>query len=994
MKNFKRILMIFLALSLVFTLIACGGDKDCKHADKDGDGVCDKCDEDMPKEECEHVDDDEDGICDECEEEIEASSGDGITLIEDGEILFKVVLGSDITSSVKMSIDDIVDALEELGATLEVSNDTAGKEADIEILVGTVTSRGKKYEYDKHTLGYEGYAITAIDDGKIAVTGGSEEALFTAFTKFFEEYLGFSSDTEEILDFVFTEEHDEVSVQDGYKITSVKIDGNDVRDYTISRDKADGVTDALALKLQSFLYERAGIWLDIVNPDDAGEKTIGFRVVERGKAGKNGFRVIIDDGNLLLECAHKTKFDEMFNEFYSSFSRNQGDITIEEFESDKDITCVYYEDYGAVGDGKTDDTAAIRAAHQEANESNQTVYGTKGKTYLITKCSKPIEIKTDTDWRGATFIFDATAFTAEDSGNVFLIANNLPSFNINNASDQILKAINDAKDENGLVIRGIDHGDKQTTKLDVGIREPLMLKVYNSSARTYIRLGYTDAKGDEQCEIVVVDENGNIDPTTPFLLDYEQVTKIVGYRISTEPITVKNATIISRNSLVNLLGGYKTISHGIEVSRPNTTIENITHVIENEYAYDVPTRKDEKTGLWYDVSDEGFKYDKEKGGKYGFTKDGKAYDGSDVRQFTGFSYTGIINVSSTHNTLVKNCVFQARYHYEEGTYDISCYNSNQTEFRSCTQNNFFIKDENGNDTKQSNIGTYWGIAGTNYCKNLYFTDSTLSRFDAHCGVFNGGVKGGKIAVIRLIGGGTFTLDGVEFYARQTPIQLREDYGATFNGTLIIKDVYFRDIWDSYTKNKDCNMTLIDAPTANWDNGYIAHFPNIIIENIKVETTGEKVWLTTLCNDTYIKDGKTNGIPSRCIIRDNVHDPNTECEFFFNTSKPNLVEENPEKFPFLAGRTKNTKLKATEYKKLTKNEYMVVDNGNGTYTIVATYAKNVQPYMPPEFIKINMEGSENMNGKSLKLVMYKSSFFDNTEITDEGKAIEWVTAPKK
>ncbi len=991
MKSLKRILILLLALTLTFALVACGGGEDaCKHKDKDKDGLCDECDECTG-----HEDDDEDGLCDYCDEEMEDEggepSGDGIALTQDGELLFSVVLGDDITSSIKMSLDDIVEALDELGVTLDVSTDKNGKEADIEVLVGTVTSRGKEYNYDKHTLGYEGYAITAIDETKIVVTGGSDEALYTAFTKFFEDYLGFGSDMDEIEDFVFTEEFDEVAVQDDYRITSVKIDGNDARDYTISRDRADGVTDALAVKLQSFLYEQAGIWLDIVNPADAGEKTIGFRVVEKGKAGAKGFRVIIDDGNLLLECAHKTKFDEMFNEFYSVFSRQSGSITLEEFESDKDITCVYYKDYGAVGDGKTDDTAAIRAAHQEANESNQTVYGEKGKTYLITKCSKPIEIKTETDWRGATFIFDATTFKAEDSGNVFLIANDLPSFNISNQNDEILKNINNAKDENGLVIRGIDHGDSQTTKLDVGVREPLMLKVYNSEARTYIRWG-TDTKGDEQCEIVIVDENGNLDPSTPFLLDYEKVTKIVAYRISATPISVKNATIISRNSLVNLLGGYKTLSHGIEVTRPNTTIENITHKIENEYAYDVPTRMDEKTGLWYDVSSEGFKYEKNKGGKYGFTKDGKAYDGSDVRQFTGYSYTGIINVSSAHNTLVKNCVFQARYHYEEGTYDISCSYSNQTEFRNCTQSNFFMKDENGNDTKQANIGTYWGISGTNYCKNLYFVDSTLTRFDAHCGVFNGGVKGGKISVIRLIGGGTFTLDGVEFYARQTPIQLREDYGATFNGTLIIKDVYFRDIWNNFSQKKDWNMTLIDAPTANHYNGYIAHFPNIIIENIEVETTGEKVWLTTLNNQTFITDGKYD-LPSRCIIRDNVHDPDMLGEFFYSTKKPNIVEEEPDKFPHLAGRTKNTKLKPTEYKKLTANEYMVVDNG-GTYIIVATHAKNVQPYAPPEFIKINMESSKNMNGKSLKLVMYKSSFFDNTEITDDGKVIEWITAPKK
>ena len=389
--------MLLLIISLTFSLFACGGggDEECKHKDKNKDGLCDDCDVCL---EC--VDDDEDGLCDNCDEEMEEGgepSGDGIALIEDGELLFSVVLGNDLPSSLKMTLDDIVEALDSLGVTLSVSNDTKGDEAELEVLIGTVTSRGKDYEYDKHTLGAEGYAVTAIDETKIVVTGGSDEALATAFEKFFEDLLGFSSDTSEIEDCVFTEEDDEVVIQDNYRITSVKIDGNDVKDYTISRDKSDGVSDALALKLQTFLYEKAGIWLDIVNPENAGDKTIGFRVVEKGKAGSKGFRVIIDDGNLLLECAHKTKFDEMFNEFYSVFSRETGDITLKEFESDKDITCVYYSDYGAVGDGKTDDTAAIRAAHQEANEGNQVVYGEKGKTYLITKCSKPIEIKTDTD---------------------------------------------------------------------------------------------------------------------------------------------------------------------------------------------------------------------------------------------------------------------------------------------------------------------------------------------------------------------------------------------------------------------------------------------------------------------------------------------------------------------------------------------------------------------------------------------------------------------
>ena len=74
--------------------------------------------------------------------------------------------------------------------------------------------------------------------------------------------------------------------------------------------------------------------------------------------------------------------------------------------------------------------------------------------------------------------------------------------------------------------------------------------------------------------------------------------------------------------------------------------------------------------------------------------------------------------------------------------------------------------------------------------------------------------------------------------------------------------------------------------------------------------------------------------------------------------------------------------------------MVVDNGNGTYTVIANKVKNLQPYHAPEYIKVDMSGSSNVNGKPLKLTIYKSNFFDNTEIIDEGKAVEWIKAPAK
>ena len=992
MKNFKRILVILLALTLALSLFACGKNENptpggtattCKHPDDDKDMDC-KCD--ICKKNIKHKDGDGDGLCDRCEKDLgggKVEDEDGIVLIEDEEILFQVVLGSDTTSAIKMTVDAVADILEEYGAELKIVTDKADNETELEILIGTVTSRGEDYEYDKYSLGAEGYIISAIDETKILIAAGSDEVLDETVKTFFHEYLGITEDMDELANFAFGESHEALEIQDDYRIDSISIGDVDLGGYTISRDRGDGVTDAIAKRLQKFFYEKAGYYLDIVNPADAGEKTISFRLVDKGEAGPTGFRTRLDGETLIIECAHKGKYEEAFNEFYASFSTKQGDVTIEEFDGDTDFTTIYYSDFGVKGDGKTDDSAAIRAAHDEANKNNQTVLGEKGATYYIGKVETPIIIKTDVDWRGAKFIFDASDFQPGDSGNVFKIDNDNLPHNFYTKEDPVLKAINENVVD-GLVIKGINHGDEQTTKLDVGIHRPLMLKVYNSDARAYIRWGYVDTMGGQQCEVVIVDENGNIDPTTPFLLDYEKVTSIVAYPIDIAPITIKNATVESRNSLVNLLGAYKSIAHSFELARPNVTMENLKHVITQEFVYETPTRQNPATGLWEDVSSEGYTVNKSTGIVY---KNGQQYKGTDVKPFTGYSYSGFIQVSNTHNSLIKDCVFQARYHYEEGTYDISCSYANQIEFRNCTQSNFFEKDENGNETTVANIGTYWGIAGTNYCKNMYYVDSVLTRYDAHCGVYNGGVKGGKIAVIRLIGGGTFTIEGVDFHARGVPVQLREDYGATFNGTVIIKDTHFNHIWGG----TNYALTLFDAPTANVYNGYGTYFPNIVIDNISVGTSQTEINLIGVCNQKYSASG--DHFPSRCPIRDNAHDPDALFTYFYETANPNIVEEDPDKFPFLAGRTKNTT--ATSYTQLKDTEYMVYDNQNGTYTVIAQNVKNLQPYHTPDFIEIkNMENAKNINGQKMIITIYESNFFDNTEITYEEGTVKFIAPPKR
>ena len=67
---------------------------------------------------------------------------------------------------------------------------------------------------------------------------------------------------------------------------------------------------------------------------------------------------------------------------------------------------VFYSEYGAVGDGVTDDHAAILAAHTDSNEKGYEVHADEGKTYYIPPHVETIPIKTSTVWTGAKFIID------------------------------------------------------------------------------------------------------------------------------------------------------------------------------------------------------------------------------------------------------------------------------------------------------------------------------------------------------------------------------------------------------------------------------------------------------------------------------------------------------------------------------------------------------------------------------------------------------------
>jgi hypothetical protein len=290
-----------------------------------------------------------------------------------------------------------------------------------------------------------------------------------------------------------------------------------------------------------------------------------------------------------------------------------------------------------------------------------------------------------------------------------------------------------------------------------------------------------------------VDADGNIDPKTGFLFDYNSVSSIYAYRIDDTPIVLdggEGCTVTTLSSQVPLAPyEYKGISRSLNVSRCNASVKNVEHVIYNE-----PT-------------------------DYGTSGSGKT---------SGHTYSGFFYAGDTYNVEFRDCVVQARNRCIQGTYDIGVYNAVDVRFINVTQSNFY--EEGGT---VPNTGKCWFVMGSNFCKNLTYDGCALTRFDAHCGVYNATIKNSTISSIRLTGGGHFLMENTTVIARRSAdqgfIELREDYGSTWNGTIEIKDCTYKNAWGMSANT----LYLITAIWVNHNFGYQTHLPNVIVDNLKL-----------------------------------------------------------------------------------------------------------------------------------------------------------------
>ena len=88
-----------------------------------------------------------------------------------------------------------------------------------------------------------------------------------------------------------------------------------------------------------------------------------------------------------------------------------------------------YEQFGAKGDGVTDDIDAIIACHEEANKTGTPIKAKDGAKYYIAKVATAT-VKTDVDFGNAEFIIDDSAVPIEKRGPaIFNVVSDYRQFN-------------------------------------------------------------------------------------------------------------------------------------------------------------------------------------------------------------------------------------------------------------------------------------------------------------------------------------------------------------------------------------------------------------------------------------------------------------------------------------------------------------------------------------------------------------------------------------
>ncbi len=450
---------------------------------------------------------------------------------------------------------------------------------------------------------------------------------------------------------------------------------------------------------------------------------------------------------------------------------------------------VTYKQFGAKGDGVTNDYDAIVKTHEEANKLGLPVKADPGATYYVSHMDpnnpKGALIKTNTDWGDATFIIDDSVMElsggkcAEMNCVLFTVEPSVarekkwinPKFNTFLGIDPNLSSYPEydgTPSSNSVEIAATLTNKvfgKDTTQFPGTFGEKALYALKTESLKRWGRNGSATASGDTrpQEEIVIVNKDGTIDGVSKLQWDWKDISSIEKYTIDETTLFVSGGTFIT---VVNILPTREYCRRGISIIRSNVVMSDVKHYLTGEEAQ------------YTDGSDVG----------------GKLYPR------LGAPYQGFFRLDHCAYVTLQNCVFSDHLCVYGMKNDNGSYNNvNKTApYDYYAEYAAAITLDHCTCATDIMDKSRWGTMGTNYCKDITVQNGcSINRVDAHKGTYDLTVKDSDIGCwgICAVGFGDMVIENVTCHSDYF-ISLRRDYGSAWYGDIYVKNCTW-DIGNDY-----------------------------------------------------------------------------------------------------------------------------------------------------------------------------------------------------
>lgn len=258
-----------------------------------------------------------------------------------------------------------------------------------------------------------------------------------------------------------------------------------------------------------------------------------------------------DGGSSLYKIRNKTNEDIIDNGSIISINEN----LVAELVY---INSVNYKQFGAIGDGSTNDYQALYNTHIFANEHNLNVNGITNDVYYIGLCDNEIPVYTNVDFKNAKMVIDDTVENVDISKSIFRIMSQ--------------------NTQQNLSILTINPQTKNIDLSGLNIKSNALVEIENAYKKQFIRKGKNADLGQNQFDSFRVGNNGGVIDT--ILWDFETITSAKIKEINDETIEFKNLnieTIVNEQTSI-----YDYVWRNIRCTRSNTIIKNIKHTLSNE----------------------------------------------------------------------------------------------------------------------------------------------------------------------------------------------------------------------------------------------------------------------------------------------------------------------------------------------------------------------------------------------------------------------------